>query len=94
MRWVRQRLAQLWAEQRIRDWTNLRVRARRQDAGVLSSIGKIHNASLNQRIQLLATDLLGADALAWDGGAAPHDIESWAASMPFSTFVRSPQRVT
>ena len=80
---IRQGLAQLWGEQRIRDWTNDRVRARGRDSGALSSIGKIHNASLNQRIQLLATELLGADALAWnasDDGTGP---EAWAASMPF-----------
>ena len=33
-----------------------------------SSVGKVHAGDLNQRIQLLATDLLGAGALAW---AAP-----------------------
>ena len=27
----------------------------------------MHQGALNQRIQLLATDLLGPDAIAWDG---------------------------
>jgi alkylation response protein AidB-like acyl-CoA dehydrogenase len=34
-----------------------------------SSIGKVHQGELNQRIQLLATDLLGAGATAWEPSA-------------------------
>jgi alkylation response protein AidB-like acyl-CoA dehydrogenase len=59
---IRQRLAQVYAEERIRAWTNARVPAA---GSALTSIGKVHMASLNQRTQLLATDLLGADAMAW-----------------------------
>jgi len=72
---TRQRVVALLAEERIRAWTNQRVRAglrAGRSPGPESSIGKVHQGELNQRIQLLATDLLGADALAWpasgDGG--------------------------
>ncbi len=66
---VRQRLAQVYAEERIRAWTNARVAAA---GNALTSIGKVHMASLNQRTQLLATDLLGPAAMAWEapGGAS------------------------
>ena len=72
---TRQQVVALLAEERIRAWTNQRVRAglrAGRSPGPESSIGKVHQGELNQRIQLLATDLLGADALAWpasgDGG--------------------------
>jgi alkylation response protein AidB-like acyl-CoA dehydrogenase len=68
---VRQRIVALVAEERIRSWTNQRVRAgvrAGRTPGPGSSVGKVHAGDLNQRIQLLATDLLGAGALAW---AAP-----------------------
>ena len=78
---IRQRLATLYAEERIRDWTNQRVRAAVRSGGTpgpAASIGKVHQGSLNQSIQILAVDLLGASALAWPG-----DHDSWAASLPF-----------
>ena len=65
----RQRLVQLHSEERIRDWTNQRVRAGLKAGkvpGPEGSIGKVHQGELNQRIQLLAADLLGAGATAWD----------------------------
>jgi alkylation response protein AidB-like acyl-CoA dehydrogenase len=61
----------LLSEERIRGWTNQRVRAglkAGRSPGPESSIGKVHQGSLNQRIQALATDLLGARAIAWDAG--------------------------
>jgi alkylation response protein AidB-like acyl-CoA dehydrogenase len=67
---MRQRLMALYSEERIRDWTNRRVRAglkAGRPPGPESSIGKVHQGALNQRLQLLATDLLGAGALAWEG---------------------------
>jgi alkylation response protein AidB-like acyl-CoA dehydrogenase len=67
---VRQRLAALVAEERIRGWTNQRVRAAVQAGatpGPAASIGKVHQGALNQRIQMLATDLLGPGAAAWPG---------------------------
>jgi alkylation response protein AidB-like acyl-CoA dehydrogenase len=68
---TRQRVVALWGEERIRGWTNARVRAGLRAGrapGPESSIGKVHQGGLNQRIQRAATDLLGTDALAWDAG--------------------------
>jgi alkylation response protein AidB-like acyl-CoA dehydrogenase len=65
---VRQRLMRVFSEERIRDWTNQRVRAQVKAGrapGPESSVGKVHAGELNQRIQLLAADLLGAGAMAW-----------------------------
>jgi alkylation response protein AidB-like acyl-CoA dehydrogenase len=65
---VRQRIVCVYSEERIRDWTNQRVRAEVKAGrapGPESSVGKVHQGELNQRIQLLATDLLGAGAMAW-----------------------------
>jgi alkylation response protein AidB-like acyl-CoA dehydrogenase len=64
---VCQRLMALHGEERIRGWTNQRVRAglrAGRPPGPESSIGKVHQGELNQRVQLLATDLLGPEALA------------------------------
>jgi alkylation response protein AidB-like acyl-CoA dehydrogenase len=60
---VRQRLMAVWSEEKVRGWTNQRLKG----AGPVSSIGKVHQASLNQKIQLLAADLLGPGATAWEG---------------------------
>lgn len=92
---VRARLAELVGQERIRGWTNQRVRAAVR-AGVTPgpavSIGKVHQGALNQRIQLAAADLLGPGAGAWalgdDGPPVGHppagsDPDSWARSMPF-----------
>jgi len=65
---VRQDLMRLYAEERIRHWTNQRVRAglrAGRSPGPESSIGKVHQGGLNQRVQLRAVDLLGLDAVAW-----------------------------
>ena len=59
---LRHRVLRLWAEEQIRGWTNHRIRG-----GPLTSIGKVHQGDLNQRIQLAAVDLLGAHATAWEG---------------------------
>jgi alkylation response protein AidB-like acyl-CoA dehydrogenase len=59
---MRERITALWAEEQIRGWTNQRLRG-----GPLTSIGKVHQGDLNQRIQLAAVDELGASALAWPG---------------------------
>jgi alkylation response protein AidB-like acyl-CoA dehydrogenase len=79
---VRQELVRVYAEERIRDWTNQRVRATVRAGrapGPESSIGKVHQGDLNQRVQLLATDLLGLGGLAWPGGGA----DDYAGSLPF-----------
>jgi alkylation response protein AidB-like acyl-CoA dehydrogenase len=67
----RQRLMAVYSEERVRDWTNQRVRAAVWAGGTpgpAASIGKVHQGSLNQRLQLLAADLLGVGATAWDWG--------------------------
>jgi alkylation response protein AidB-like acyl-CoA dehydrogenase len=60
---LRDRVVRLWAEEQIRGWSNRRLRG-----GPLTSIGKVHQGDLNQRIQLAAVDVLGAHATAWEGG--------------------------
>jgi alkylation response protein AidB-like acyl-CoA dehydrogenase len=62
---MRQRVVALWAEEQIRGWTNRRLRG-----GPLTSIGKVHQGDLNQRIQLAAVDLMGAHAMAWAASVA------------------------
>jgi alkylation response protein AidB-like acyl-CoA dehydrogenase len=69
---VRQKLMGVVSEERIRNWTNQRIRAGMKAGrppGPESSVGKVHQGDLNQRIQLLANDLLGAVAAAWSSGA-------------------------
>jgi alkylation response protein AidB-like acyl-CoA dehydrogenase len=64
---VAQELVGLYTEERIREWTNERVRAGTRvgrSPGPESSIGKVHQGGLNQRIQNLAVDLLGMSATA------------------------------
>jgi len=89
---VRQQVVKLLSEERIRGWTNQRVRAglkAGRSPGPESSIGKVHQGSLNQRIQALATELLGARAVAWeDSGHLGTDAdpdgaeEAYALSLP------------
>ena len=85
---VRQAIMKLLSEERIRGWTNQRVRAglkAGRSPGPESSIGKVHQGSLNQRIQALATDLLGARAIAWEDGGHPDaadDAEAYAFGLP------------
>jgi alkylation response protein AidB-like acyl-CoA dehydrogenase len=77
---VGQRLMSVYSEEQVRGWTNQRVRATvRAGAtpGPAASIGKVHQGTLNQRIQLLAADLLGMAATAWQVG------DDYAAQMPF-----------
>jgi hypothetical protein len=81
---VRQRVAALYAEERIRGWTNQRVRAAVRAGGTpgpAASIGKVHQGRLNQSLQMLASDLLGADALAWP--AADASLASWTETLPY-----------
>jgi alkylation response protein AidB-like acyl-CoA dehydrogenase len=68
---MRQRLMAMFCEERVRDWTNQRVRATVRAGGTpgpAASIGKVHQGALNQRLQLLASDLLGTGATAWERG--------------------------
>jgi alkylation response protein AidB-like acyl-CoA dehydrogenase len=73
---VRQRLMAAYADERVRDWTNQRVRATVRTGGTpgpAASIGKVHQGTINQRVQMLAADLLGPAATAWERGAEYHD---------------------
>jgi len=66
----------LHSEELIRGWTNQRVRAglkAGRPPGPESSIGKVHQGGLNQRIQLLATDLLGPTTMAWESDASNYE---------------------
>jgi alkylation response protein AidB-like acyl-CoA dehydrogenase len=86
---LRDQIMKVLSEERIRGWTNQRVRSTLKagrSPGPESSIGKVHQGSLNQRIQLLATDLLGPDAVAWEG-AVPDGTDDdpavvYASSLP------------
>ena len=74
---VRQDLMRVFSEERIRDWTNQRVRAQLKAGrtpGPESSIGKVHQGGLNQRVQLLATGLLGMNAIVWAGESPPPEV--------------------
>lgn len=65
----RQRLMRVYTEERIREWTNLRIRAglaAGRSPGPESSIGKVHQGVLNQRIQDLAVDFGGMASIAWE----------------------------
>ena len=78
---VRQDLMRVYSEERIRAWTNERVRAQMRAGrapGPESSIGKVHQGDLNQRIQALAVRLLDMDAVAWQSAA-----NDYAGALPF-----------
>lgn len=71
---VRQRLMRLWAQQQIRGWTNTRVQqaiSAGTSPGPAASIGKVHQAVLNQQIHEAMVDIAGTSALAWAGGNEP-----------------------
>ena len=72
---MRQRIVAAHGEERIRAWTNQRVRAglkAGRPPGPESSVGKVHQGELNQRIQEIAVDLLGARATAWESPATTY----------------------
>ncbi len=73
---LRDRLIDCWIEERLRLWTNQRGRARIKAGhapGPESSIGKIHQGQLNQKLQLVAFDLLGPAGLGWPEAAGSYD---------------------
>ncbi|OBH56696.1 acyl-CoA dehydrogenase family protein [Mycobacterium sp. E2479] len=89
---IRNKVMRLWAQEQIRGWTNARVRAALsagQSPGAASSIGKVHQATLNQQIQDLMVDLLGTDAVAWpatdDPDALPRDVHGMMRSLANAT---------
>jgi len=80
---LRDGIVRLYCEERIREWTNQRVRSRARAGrppGPESSVGKVHQGELNQRIQLAATSVLGMGATAWLGDSGdyadslPHEV--------------------
>jgi alkylation response protein AidB-like acyl-CoA dehydrogenase len=78
--YVRGQLVRLWSEEQIRAWTNDRIRAGLRAGlppGPESSIGKVHGSELNQRIQMLAAQMLGPAGTAWDG-----ELGTYSESMP------------
>ncbi|WP_200931340.1 acyl-CoA dehydrogenase family protein [Frankia sp. R43] len=69
---MRQEIVKLYTEERIRGWTNERVRQRLRAGlapGPESSIGKVQQGTLNQRMQALAVEILGASGAAWESPA-------------------------
>jgi alkylation response protein AidB-like acyl-CoA dehydrogenase len=83
---VRQRLMGLFSEERIREWTNARVRDNvraGRPPGPESSIGKVIQGDLNKRVQAAAADLLGPAALAWTGRAAESP-EEYNDNLPYA----------
>jgi alkylation response protein AidB-like acyl-CoA dehydrogenase len=89
---IRNKVIRLWAQEQIRGWTNARVRAALsvgQSPGAASSIGKVHQATLNQQIQDLMVDLLGTSALAWQPGddpdALPREVQGMLRSLANGT---------
>ena len=74
-------IMRLYCEERVREWTNLRVRGQvraGRSPGPESSVGKVHQGALNQRIQLAATSVLGMDAVAWEG-----ELGGYADTLPY-----------
>ena len=89
---VRHKVMNLWAQEQIRGWTNARVRAALsagQSPGAASSIGKVHQATLNQQIQDLMVDLVGTAAVAWpamdDDDYLPRDVQGMMRSLANGT---------
>ncbi|MDX1873857.1 acyl-CoA dehydrogenase family protein [Mycolicibacterium sp. 120266] len=89
---IRGRIMHVWAQEQIRGWTNARVRAALtagQSPGAASSIGKVHQATLNQQIQNLMVDILGTEALAWaptdDPDALPREVRGMLRSLANGT---------
>ena len=82
---VRQRLAQLYIEEQVRQVTVYRATAARMrgdEPGPEGSVNKVFNAELNQRRWSTATDLVGANGIAWEPGDT-------AASTRAQRFLRS-----
>ncbi|BBZ25681.1 hypothetical protein MHIB_40990 [Mycolicibacter hiberniae] len=89
---IRTKVMRLWAQEQVRGWTNARVRqalAAGQSPGAASSIGKVHQATLNQQIQDLIVDLAGTASIAWprsdDDDALPRDVQGWMRSLANGT---------
>jgi alkylation response protein AidB-like acyl-CoA dehydrogenase len=78
---LRDEIVRLYCEERVREWTNERVRGRARagrSPGPESSVGKVHQGELNQRVQLAATSVLGLWATAWVG-----DLGDYGDALPY-----------
>jgi alkylation response protein AidB-like acyl-CoA dehydrogenase len=86
---MRQELMRVVTGERIRGWTNQRIRAGTKAGkppGPESSVGKVHQGDLNQRIQRLASDLLGPGSTAWAKSPTPTSRvgrDEYAVSLPY-----------
>lgn len=87
---TRDALVRLYCEDRVRAWTNDRVRSglrAGQAPGPEGSIGKVHQGRLNQRMQAMAAELLGAYGAAWESDAdtyqdaLPHEVRGMLRSL-------------
>lgn len=79
---VRQRLAQLYIEQRVKDVTVLRANAARaagRQPGPEGSVNKIFNAEFNQRRAAFTVDVSGPNGVAW----APDDSDAESRATAF-----------
>jgi alkylation response protein AidB-like acyl-CoA dehydrogenase len=80
----RQRLAQLYIEERLIRLNNQRAAARRKsggEAGPEGSITKLMQAEFNQRLQSVAVDLEGSAGMAWEGeGFVEHGVIGFTSS--------------
>ncbi|MCZ7528858.1 MAG: acyl-CoA dehydrogenase family protein [Acidimicrobiia bacterium] len=76
---LRQRAAQAWMENRVIGLTNGRASAARKsgEAGPEGSVTKLFQAEFNQRLQELAIDLEGSDALAWAASGDRTALPGW-----------------
>jgi alkylation response protein AidB-like acyl-CoA dehydrogenase len=77
----RDEIMRLYCEERVREWTNLRVRGQLRagkSPGPESSVGKVHQGELNQRIQLAAVNVLGMASTAWTSSEA-----DYGSSLPY-----------
>ncbi|HET6953534.1 MAG TPA: acyl-CoA dehydrogenase family protein [Acidimicrobiales bacterium] len=78
---LRQRLAQVYIEDRLVSLTNQRAAARRragQPPGPEASISKLFFSEHTQRVQALAVDLEGPAAQAWDDGDRWLEKTAWS----------------
>jgi alkylation response protein AidB-like acyl-CoA dehydrogenase len=88
---IRDRLISMWIEEQVHSWTNARVGAQVKAGlapGPAASIGKVHQATMNQDKQLLAVDILAMDAVAWipEGpceSSVTEDPDAYLAHLPF-----------
>ena len=81
---VRTALVRVWCDELVRRWTNERVPSALQagvQPGPESSIGKVQGSLLNQKVQMLAAQMLGAGGIAWPSAADADYAESMPAEV-------------